>query len=196
MTGRSATVHRKTKETEITVSLNLDGSGKSSINTGIGFFDHMLDAFARHGLFDLELNCKGDLNVDCHHSVEDAGIALGQAFKKALGDKAGITRFGNCTLPMDETLVLCVVDISGRPFCAANLNLSSPKIGDMDSQAIYEFFYAFSYAAGLNLHFLQHRGENSHHIAEACFKAFARALSAAVSIEPRVDGAWSTKGSL
>jgi len=196
MAGRSATVHRKTKETEIVVSISLDGSGKSSINTGIGFFDHMLDAFARHGLFDLELSCKGDLGVDCHHSVEDTGIALGQAFQKALGDKAGIKRFGNCTLPMDETLVLCAVDLSGRPFLAVNLNFTSPRIGDMDSQSIHEFFYAFSYAAGINLHFLQHRGENAHHIAEACFKSFARALGEAVSIEPRVDGVWSTKGSL
>jgi len=196
MADRVATVERKTKETDVKISICLDGCGKSSVSTGVGFFDHMLEGFARHGLFDLEISCVGDLNVDCHHSVEDVGIALGEAFKKALGDKAGIKRYGSCTLPMDDALVLCAVDLSGRPFFAGDMIFSSSKIGDMESETVREFFYAFSYAAGLNLHFVQYRGENSHHIAEACFKSFAKALDAAVCHDPRVDGVWSTKGTL
>ena len=196
MASRAAKVERKTKETDIKISLSLDGVGKSNISTGVGFFDHMLESFARHGLFDLEVSCVGDLNVDCHHSIEDVGIALGEAFKKALGDKAGIRRFGSCTLPMDDALILCAVDLSGRPFFASDINIGCPKLGDMDSEMVREFFYAFSCAAGMNLHFVQHRGENGHHIAEACFKSLAKALDAAVSCEPRVAGVWSTKGTL
>ena len=196
MPDRIAEVERKTKETNIKISLNLDGSGSSRISTGMGFFDHMLDSFARHGLFDLEVSCEGDLQVDCHHSVEDVGIVLGEAFKKALGDKAGNKRFGNCILPMDDALVLCAVDLSGRPFFASDLKFNCQSLGDMESETVQEFFYAFSYAAGVNLHFVQHRGENGHHIAEAAFKSFARALSAAVNCEPRVAGVWSTKGTL
>jgi len=196
MADRVATIERKTKETDIKISLSLDGSGKSSISTGVGFFDHMLESFARHGLFDLDISCVGDLNVDCHHSVEDVGIALGEAFKKALGDKAGIKRFGSCTLPMDDALILCAVDLSGRPFFASDINLNCPKLGDMNSEMVREFFYAFSSAAGANMHFVQHRGENGHHIAEACFKSLAKALDAAVGYDPRVTEVWSTKGML
>ena len=193
---RTAAVERKTKETDIKVRLNLDGTGKAAISTGVGFFDHMLESFARHGIFDLEISCEGDLHIDCHHSVEDVGITLGEAFKKALGDKAGIKRYGSCTLPMDEALVLCAVDLSGRPFFVEDLNFHAEKIGEMQSEMVREFFYAFSYSAGINLHFIQYRGVNAHHIAEACFKAFAKALSAAVCHEPRISGVLSTKGSL
>lgn len=189
-------MERKTKETDIRVYLNLDGSGKCSASTGVGFFDHMLEGFARHGLFDLEVDCRGDLHVDCHHSIEDVGIALGQAFKKAVGDKSGIRRYGSCTLPMDETLILCAVDLSGRPFYASDVVLPSPKIGDMESEMLREFFYALSYSAEINLHFVHYRGENSHHIAEACFKSIAKALAHAVCFDSRVDGVWSTKGAL
>ncbi|MCL2857924.1 MAG: imidazoleglycerol-phosphate dehydratase HisB [Oscillospiraceae bacterium] len=196
MSQRTATVQRGTKETSINVSLNLDGTGKSSLSTGVGFFDHMLESFARHGLFDLEIRCEGDLHVDTHHTIEDVGIVLGDALKKSLGNKEGIRRYGSCTLPMDEALVLCAVDISGRPFFVEDLRFGGEMMGDMPTQMVREFFYAISYSAGLNLHFCQQRGDNDHHIAECCFKAFARALSAAVSIEPRVSGAWSTKGVL
>ena len=196
MTMRTAVAERKTKETDISVNINLDGSGKIEIDTGVGFFDHMLESFARHGLFDLVLRCTGDLGVDCHHTIEDVGIVLGTATRQALGDKAGIKRYGSALLPMDDALILCALDLSGRPYLEEDLNFGVQKIGGMDSGMIREFFYAFSYAAGVNLHFVQLRGKNAHHIAEACFKAFAKALALAVSHEARIDGVWSTKGSL
>ena len=196
MAMRTAVAERKTKETDIKVTVNLDGSGKSEIDTGIGFFDHMLESFARHGLFDLALSCVGDLGVDCHHTIEDAGIVLGEAVRQALGDKAGIKRYGSALLPMDDALILCALDLSGRPYLEEDLRFGTQKIGGMDSEMIREFFYAFSYAAGVNLHFVQHRGKNAHHIAEACFKAFAKALAQAVSPQAGMDGVWSTKGSL
>ena len=196
MLQRTATSERKTKETNISVTLNLDGTGKSSLSTRVGFFDHMLESFARHGLFDLEISCEGDLHVDSHHTIEDVGIVLGDALKIALGTKEGIKRYGSCTLPMDEALVLCAVDISGRPFFAEDLRFTGEMMGDMPTQMVREFFYALSYSSGMNLHFCQQRGYNDHHIAECCFKAFARALGTAVSAEPRVAGAWSTKGVL
>jgi len=196
MSERTAVSQRKTKETDITVSINLDGTGKSTLSTGVGFFDHMLESFARHGLFDLEISCVGDLHIDAHHTIEDVGIVLGDAIKKALGKKEGIRRYGSCTLPMDEALVLCAVDISGRPFFAEDLRFSGHAMGDMPTQMVREFFYAITYSVGMNLHFCQHRGYNDHHLAECCFKAFARALCEAASTEPRVAGAWSTKGVL
>ncbi|MCL2857103.1 MAG: imidazoleglycerol-phosphate dehydratase HisB [Oscillospiraceae bacterium] len=196
MSARTASSQRKTKETNITVSLNLDGTGKSSLSTRVGFFDHMLESFARHGLFDLEISCEGDLHVDAHHTIEDVGIVLGDALKTALGKKEGIKRYGSCTLPMDEALVLCAVDLSGRPFFVEDLRFSGEMMGDMPTQMVREFFYAVSYSAGMNLHFCQHRGNNDHHIAECAFKAFAKALDAATQPEPRIAEAWSTKGVL
>ena len=193
---RIAEIRRTTKETDITVKLDLDGTGKCSADTGIGFFDHMLDGFARHGLFDLEVKCTGDLNVDSHHTIEDTGIVLGSAIKEALGEKAGIRRYGNFMLPMDETLVLCALDLSGRPYYSSDLQFTVPKIGDMDTEMVREFFYAVSYSAAMNLHFHQVTGINNHHIAEAAFKAFAKALDQATQYEPRITGVWSTKGSL
>jgi len=196
MPERIAVSQRQTKETNINISLNLDGTGKSNLSTRIGFFDHMLESFARHGLFDLEISCEGDLHVDSHHTIEDVGIVLGDALKTALGKKEGIRRYGNCTLPMDEALVLCAVDISGRPFFVEDLCFSGEMMGDMPTQMVREFFYAVSYSAGLNLHFCKLRGKNDHHVAECSFKAFARALDAATQEELRVSGAWSTKGVL
>ena len=196
MEPRIATVTRNTKETEISVTLNLDGSGKCSINTGIGFFDHMLNGFARHGLFDLDLVCKGDLEVDSHHTIEDVGIVLGEAIKQAVGEKKAIKRYGSMILPMDESLVLCAVDLSGRPYLCFDCEYTVPKIGEMDTEMFHEFFYAISYAAGMNLHIKKISGENNHHIAEASFKAFAKALDAATMYESRIDGVWSTKGVL
>ena len=196
MPQRIGESQRKTKETNISVSLDLDGTGKSSLSTRIGFFDHMLESFARHGLFDLEISCEGDLHVDSHHTIEDVGIVLGDALKIALGTKEGIKRYGSSTLPMDEALVLCAVDLSGRPFFAEDLRFTGEMMGDMPTQMVREFFYAISYSSGMNLHFCQQRGYNDHHIAECCFKAFARALSMAVSAQPGMTGAWSTKGVL
>lgn len=193
---RSANINRRTKETDITLSLNLDGSGKSHIETGIGFFDHMLEGFAKHGFFDLELLVKGDLHVDGHHSVEDAGIVLGTAIRNALGDKAGIRRYGSCILPMDDALVLCAVDLCGRPYFSYDCQFTSPKAGELDVELVREFFYAVSYSAGMNLHVKMISGFNAHHMIEAIFKAFARALDQAVSKEERLDGVLSTKGSL
>ena len=166
---RQAEVTRKTGETDITIRLNLDGTGKASIQTGIGFFDHMLNSFARHGLFDLEVQAKGDLEVDCHHTIEDTGIVLGEAIRQAVGDKKGICRFGECILPMDETLVLCALDLSGRPYLRYHLDLTVPSVGQFDTEMVHEFFYAVSYAAGMNLHVKQLDGENNHHIIEAAF---------------------------
>ena len=194
--GREAYIARKTGETDISVKLNLDGTGKTQINTGIGFFNHMLDSFARHGLFDLEVSADGDLDVDSHHTIEDTGIVLGQAIKEAAGDKKGIKRFGECILPMDESLVLCALDLSGRPYLMYNLGFSVPKVGDFDTEMVHEFFYAVSYSAGINLHLKMLDGVNNHHIIEAAFKAFAKALDQAVSYDGRITDVLSTKGSL
>lgn len=194
--NRVAEVKRTTKETDISLSLNLDGNGTSEIDTGIGFFDHMLDGFARHGLFDLKVKVKGDLIVDCHHSIEDTGIVLGEAIKKAVGDKKGMKRFGSCILPMDETLVLCAIDISGRPYLSFDGEFTTDRVGYMDTEMVKEFFYAISYAAGMNLHLKVLSGGNNHHMIEAMFKAFARALDEATLIDPRITDVLSTKGSL
>ncbi len=194
--SRKASVHRKTGETDITVEIDLDGTGKAKIDTGIGFFDHMLDAFARHGFFDLTVNARGDLNVDGHHTVEDTGIVLGQAIAEALGDKAGIRRYGDCTLPMDESLALSAVDLCGRPYFVMDAAFKAPMVGDFDTELVREFFYAVSYSAMMNLHLRILTGSNAHHMIEAMFKAFAKALDQATSFDPRVEGVLSTKGSL
>lgn len=194
--ARAATVNRKTGETDITISIDLDGSGKSDVNTGIGFFDHMLTAFARHGFFDLDVRVAGDLEVDGHHTVEDTGIVLGQAIAEALGDKKGIKRYGSMILPMDETLVMGAVDLCGRPYFVMDAEFKTPAVGELDTQLVQEFFYSVSYAAMMNLHLRVITGINDHHKIEAMFKAFARALDEAVTIDPRVDGIPSTKGSL
>ncbi len=194
--SRKAEINRKTKETDISCVLELDGSGKAEINTGIGFFDHMLDGFTRHGLFDLKLSCKGDLNVDCHHSIEDCGIVLGQAIKEAVGEKKGIKRYGSFILPMDEALVLSAVDLSGRPFLSSDLKFNGERCGDMDTEMVQEFFYAVSYSAMMNLHLKELSGANDHHVMEAAFKAFAKALDEAVTVDPRISGVLSTKGVL
>lgn len=195
-TQRTAQVKRCTRETDITARLNLDGSGICRAESGIGFLDHMLDGFARHGLFDLELTCKGDLQVDCHHTVEDVGIVLGEAIRQALGEKKAIRRYGSMLLPMDEALVLCAIDLSGRPYLSFEEIYTVDRIGDLDTEMIHDFFYAVSYSAGMNLHLKQISGVNNHHIAEASFKAFAKALDEATMQEPRIDGVWSTKGML
>ena len=194
--SRSASIERNTKETDIRVTLELDGTGQAELDTGIGFFDHMLDGFARHGLFDLNVYVDGDLDVDCHHTVEDTGIVLGNAIKEAVGDKKGIRRYGSCILPMDEALVLCAVDLSGRPYYVSDAVFSAPMIGELDTETISEFFYAVSYSAAMNLHLKIMDGGNSHHMAEALFKAFGKALDAATMEEPRMKDVWSTKGSL
>ncbi|MCD8126525.1 MAG: imidazoleglycerol-phosphate dehydratase HisB [Clostridiales bacterium] len=196
MPERISAVERNTKETKISLTLNLDGTGSSRIETGIGFFNHMLEGFARHGLFDLKVACDGDLAVDCHHSIEDTGIVLGTAIREAAGDKKGIKRYGSCILPMDEALVLCAVDLSGRPYLVYDAAFTNQSVGGMDTQMAREFFYAVSYAAGMNLHIRVLYGENDHHIMEAMFKAFAKALDAATQIDPRIQDALSTKGSL
>ena len=194
--SRKAKIERDTLETRIRCTLDLDGSGKADIKTGVGFFDHMLNGFTRHGLFDLELSCDGDLEVDCHHSIEDSGIVLGTAIREALGDKKGIRRFGSCLLPMDEALVLCAVDLSGRPYLVYDAAFHGERVGEMDTQMGKEFFYAVSYAAGMNIHIRVLSGENDHHILEAMFKAFAKALDMAVTIDPRIAGVLSTKEAL
>ena len=193
---RKADVSRKTGETDIKISLNIDGTGKNSINTGIGFFDHMLSAFAKHGLFDLKCSVNGDLNVDGHHSVEDSGIVLGTAIKKALGDKAGIYRYGYFILPMDEVLVLCSLDLCDRPFLGFEYEYKVPMIGDLDTELVREFFYAVSYSAGMNLHIKVLSDGNAHHVTEAMFKAFSKALDMATLTDPRISGVLSTKGAL
>ena len=194
---RTAQINRKTNETDISLSLNLDGSGKSDIRTGVGFLDHMLALFARHGRFDLSVACSGDTNVDDHHSVEDVGIALGDALKTALGEKRGIVRYGSMLLPMDETLVLCALDCSGRAYLKFTAEIPSQKIGSFDTELVEEFFLAFARTAGVTLHIKQMDGENSHHIVEAMFKAFGRALGQAVRIDPNyADEIPSTKGVL
>jgi imidazoleglycerol-phosphate dehydratase len=195
--ARTATITRTTSETDITLSLNLDGSGAADISTGIGFLDHMLTSLARHGLFDLTVQAEGDLHIDDHHTTEDVGIVLGAALRKALGEKRGIRRFGNALIPMDETLAEAAVDISGRPFLAWNVEFERPKIGEMDTELFEEFFRALAFNALITLHITRRAGRNAHHVAEACFKATARALRMAVELDPRVgDAIPSTKGAL
>jgi imidazoleglycerol-phosphate dehydratase len=196
MTARTIEITRKTKETDITLELSLDGTGKTQIETGVGFFNHMLESFSKHGFFDLKVNTKGDLYVDSHHTVEDTGIVLGQAIRTTLGDKQGIKRFGSFLLPMDETLVLCAIDLSGRPYLSYDLGLTTDRVGYMETELVKEFFYAISYSAGINLHIKKISGENNHHIIEAAFKAFAKALDEASSLDPRIQGVLSTKGSI
>ena len=193
---RIAEYTRKTKETDIYLSFDLDGRGDAKVDTGIGFFDHMLDGFARHGLFDLNVKVTGDLVVDCHHTIEDTGIVLGNAIKKAVGDKKCIKRFGSCMLPMDETLVLCAVELSGRPYLSFDAEFTTDRVGYMDTEMVKEFFYAISYSAGMNLHLKVITGGNNHHMIEAMFKAFAKALDEATIIDPRITDILSTKGSL
>ena len=193
---RKAELQRKTTETDIRLSLNLDGEGTYRISTGVPFLNHMLELFVRHGFFDLTLQAKGDVEIDDHHTVEDVGLALGQAFREALGDKKSIRRFGEATVPLDEALVSCVVDLSGRPFLAYNLQLKQEKVGTFATELIHDFFLAFTNQLGMNLHFNMTQGRNPHHIIEAAFKAFARALSSATQHDPRVKGVLSTKGSL
>ena len=196
MGTRIATCTRKTKETDITITMNLDGSGKTNIHTGIGFLDHMLDGFARHGLFDLDVQVVGDLEVDTHHTVEDIGIVLGQVIAKALAEKKGIKRYGSFLLPMDEILVLCAIDLSGRPYLNYKADFMVERLGDFETEMFREFFYAISYSAAMNLHLKVLDTGNNHHIAEALFKAFGKALDMATMEEPRIKDVWSTKGSL
>lgn len=196
MSERIASIQRKTKETDISAKLNIDGTGSSTINTGIGFFNHMLEGFAKHGFFDLNLNCEGDLAVDCHHTIEDCGIVLGNAVKEAIGDKKGIKRFGSCILPMDETLVLCAIDLSGRPYLVFDGEFTTDRVGYMDTEMVKEFFYAVSYSAEMNLHIKVLNSGNNHHMIEAMFKSFARALDEATTLDPRITDVMSTKGSL
>ena len=194
--AREAEIIRNTKETRIRVRLNLDGSGQYKVSTGVGFFDHMLEGFARHGLFDLEVEVKGDLHVDCHHTIEDTGIVLGQVIREAVGDKKGIKRYGSSVLPMDEVLVLCALDLGGRPYYRSDAEFPTERIGEMDTEMVREFFYAVSYSAAMNLHFKMLSSGNSHHMAEGMFKAFAKALDEAVSFDGRITDVLSTKGTI
>jgi imidazoleglycerol-phosphate dehydratase len=196
MARRQGSVERKTRETDIRLRLDLDGEGKSRIATGIGFFDHMLTAFSTHGRFDVDLRCKGDLHVDAHHSVEDVGIALGQALREALGDKKGIVRFGHAYVPLDEALSRCVIDLSGRPYLHYDVTFKARQIGEMPTELFEDFFWALADHGRLNIHLEAIRGRNAHHIAETLFKSASRALSMAVARDPRVKGVPSTKGSL
>lgn len=196
MESRTAAAERKTKETNIKLTLNIDGAGVTNIDTGIGFFDHMLNSFARHGLFDLEVKVTGDLHVDCHHTIEDVGIVLGQAIKEALDDKKSIRRYGDIILPMDEALIMCAIDLSGRPYLVFDGTFTTPRVGYFDTEMVKEFFYAVSYSAGMNLHIRQLSGENNHHIIEGMFKAFAKALDEASMIDGRITDVLSTKGTL
>ena len=193
---RTAQINRKTKETDICLTLQLDGAGKCQADTGIGFFDHMLDGFARHGFFDLKCMVKGDLGVDGHHMVEDTGIVLGQAIRQAVGDKKGMNRYGYFILPMDEALALCAIDFSGRPYLNFECQFTASRVGYLDTELVREFFYAVSYSAGMNLHLKLLSGSNNHHMIEALFKAFAKALDQATSLNPRIQDVLSTKGSL
>lgn len=193
---RSSEINRVTKETNIILKLNLDGTGESKIDTGIGFFNHMLEGFARHGFFNLEINAVGDIHVDGHHTVEDTGIVLGDAISKALSDKTGIRRFGSVILPMDDALVLCAVDLSGRPFLNFDCEFSAETVGNFETQLVKEFFYALSYHAGINLHIKLLSGQNDHHKIEAIFKAFAKAMDEALSYDSRITAILSTKGVL
>lgn len=194
--ARRAAYERVTRETEIRVALNMDGTGEAAVSTGVGFFDHMLESFARHGFFDLTVEARGDLHIDAHHTVEDVGLCLGEAFRRAIGDGRGIRRFGEATIPMDEALVRAVVDVSGRPYLTCRLSFRSERLGTMESQLVPEFFRALATRAGLTLHIHQLEGENDHHVAEAAFKAVARALDQATALDPRVTGVPSTKGRL
>jgi imidazoleglycerol-phosphate dehydratase len=194
--ARKALVERKTRETDIRLALDLDGEGRSKIATGIGFLDHMLTSFATHGRFDLDVRCKGDLHVDAHHSVEDVGIALGQALFRALGDKKGIVRFGHAYCPLDEALSRCVIDLSGRPFLVFDVTFKAQRVGDLATELFEDFFWALADHGRLNIHLDKIRGRNAHHIAETLFKSSARALSMAVARDPRVKGVPSTKGTL
>lgn len=193
---RTAVMERTTKETKIRLSLCLDGTGKGDIHTGIGFFDHMLEGFARHGLFDLSLSVEGDLQVDTHHTIEDTGIVLGKAIKEAVGDKKGMVRYGSMILPMDEALILCALDLCGRPYLVYDLKLDREFVGDLETEMIREFFYAVSYGAEMNLHLKQLSGNNNHHIIEGAFKAFAKALDSATRLDGRITDVLSTKGVL
>lgn len=196
MAERKSIVNRKTNETDISLVLKLDGTGKAEVDTGIGFFDHMLNSFARHGLFDLKVNVEGDLYVDCHHTIEDTGIVLGQAIKEALGNKKSIKRYGSVILPMDEALILCALDLSGRPYLVFDGEFTTDKVGYFDTEMVKEFFHAVAYASGMNLHIKQLSGSNNHHIIEGMFKAFAKALDEAVMKDDRIVDVLSTKGSL
>ncbi len=193
---RISQVERKTRETDIRAIIDIDGEGKSKVSTGIGFFNHMLEGFSKHGFFDLNIQCDGDLEVDCHHTIEDCGIVLGEAIKEAVGDKKGIRRFGSSFVPMDETLVLCSLDFSGRPYLVFDADFTTDRVGNFDTEMVKEFFYAISYSAMMNIHIKVLSGENNHHIIEAMFKAFARALDDATKFDDRVKGILSTKGSL
>ncbi len=194
--ARTANISRKTKETDIAVTLEIDGSGKSEIRTGIGFFDHMLEGFAKHGFFDTKIQVSGDLQVDGHHTVEDTGIVIGQAIKEAVGDKAGINRYGYFILPMDDALCLCAVDLCGRPYFSFECEFPVEKVGELQTELVKEFFYAVSYSAGMNLHIKMLSGSNAHHMIEAMFKAFAKALDEATAYNGRIEGVLSTKGTL
>lgn len=194
--ARMSSIERNTNETKIQLKLNLDGTGKADIHSGVGFFDHMLDGFARHGLFDVDLRVDGDLEVDCHHTIEDTGIVLGNAIREAAGDKKGIRRYGSSLLPMDEALVLCAVDLSGRPYLVFDAAFTADRCGDMDTEMAREFFYAVSYAGAMNLHIKVLYGSNNHHIMEAMFKAFAKALDMATAYDARITDVLSTKGTL
>lgn len=194
--GRKARVERETKETRIVIDLDLDGTGTSNIQTGMPFFNHMLEIFARHGLFDLTIEAKGDIDVDPHHTVEDVGLTLGQAFKQGLGDKRGISRFGEASVPLDESLAQAVVDLSGRPYLSYRVKIRPGRVGDFDTDLPSEFFRAFANELGMNLHLNVLQGENPHHIIEACFKSLARAMERATRVDPRIQGVLSTKGTL
>ena len=196
MDERIVQLQRTTKETDIQMTLNLDGGGVARIKTGIGFFDHMLNSFCRHGFFDMDLNVNGDLYVDCHHTIEDTGIVLGEAIKNAIGDKKGIRRYGSFILPMDDVLVLVAMDLSGRPWFGYDVTLTRERVGDFDTEMLREFFYAVSYTAGMNLHIKLLSGENNHHIIEGIFKAFAKALDEATGFDGRIKDVLSTKGAL
>ncbi|TCT17022.1 imidazoleglycerol-phosphate dehydratase [Natranaerovirga pectinivora] len=196
MESRKAEISRVTKETDITISLDIDGKGNGSINTGIGFFDHMLNSVARHGFFDLTISADGDLEVDPHHTIEDVGISLGQCIKDALGEKKRIKRYGSCILPMDEALVLCAIDLSGRAYLNYDVPLTVPMLGTLQTEMVEEFFRALAYQVGMNLHIKLLDGKNNHHIVEGVFKAFAKALDEATLVDDRIEDVLSTKGSL
>lgn len=193
---RKASINRKTKETDINLELNIDGKGESNISSGVGFLDHMLESFAKHGLFDLNVKCQGDLVVDCHHTIEDIGIVLGSAIKDALGNKKQIVRFGSTIIPMDESLVLVSLDLSGRPYLSFDYKFDVERVGYFDTEMVKEFFYAISYSAGMNLHIKVLEGGNAHHVIEAIFKAFAKSLDYATLKDPRIIDVLSTKGDL
>ncbi len=193
---RTAGIQRTTAETDITIELNIDGTGKADVDTGIGFFDHMLKSFAKHGFFDLKISAQGDLIVDTHHTIEDTGIVLGTVIKEALGDKKGIRRYGKSILPMDEALILCAIDLSGRPYLNFDVPLTCERVGYFDTEMLKEFFYAVSYTAGMNIHIKKLDGENNHHIIEGVFKAFAKALDEACGYDERIKDVLSTKGTI